>query len=70
MRLLGQEMFTDVTIASEGKRIKCHKVKDILRKSIKGCVPIQRAWSALRYEVFKVPVIIVLYVIHLEKKHP
>ena len=26
MRLLGQELFTDVTIASEGRRIKCHKV--------------------------------------------
>jgi len=25
IRLLGQEMFTDVIIASEGKRIKCHK---------------------------------------------
>ena len=70
MRLLGQEMFTDVTIASEGKRIKCHKVKRYLGEILKVCVPLQRAWSALRYEVFKVPVIIVLYVIHLEKKHP
>ena len=26
MGLLGQELFTDVTIASEGRRIKCHKV--------------------------------------------
>jgi len=26
MRLLGQEQFTDVTIASEGRRIKCHKM--------------------------------------------
>ena len=26
IRLLGQEQFTDVTVASEGRRIKCHKV--------------------------------------------
>jgi len=26
IRLLGQEQFTDVTIASEGRRIKCHKM--------------------------------------------
>ena len=26
-RLFGQEQFTDVIIAAEGKHIKCHKVK-------------------------------------------
>ena len=32
-RLLGQEQFTDVVVAAEGRHVKCHKVTRRLHKS-------------------------------------
>ena len=45
-RLLGQEQFTDVVVAAEGRHVKCHKVSNVNTADKILCSPFQMILSA------------------------
>ena len=45
-RLLGQEQFTDVVVAAEGRHVKCHKVSNVKTADKILCSPFQMILSA------------------------